>query len=88
MRPFSAVLQNLQLPMAATEAGHIQPASLGGDNKYKVKPTEAWDVLYSGNSVNLEQEMIKANDVNRAHSLNINIVHTFHQMLLSAVKSS
>ncbi len=88
VRPFSAVMQHLQLPMAVTEAGHIQPASLGGGEQVKVKPTEAWDVLYSGNSVNLEQEMMKAGDVNRAHSLNVNIVRSFHQMLMSAVKSA
>jgi flagellar basal-body rod protein FlgB len=87
VRPFAAVMQNLQLSMTATASGHIQPASLGGSEQVKVKPNEAWDVLYSGNSVNLEQEMMKAGDINRAHSLNVNIVHSFHQMLMNAVKS-
>jgi flagellar basal-body rod protein FlgB len=86
VRPFSSVLSHLQLPMAATEPGHIQPASLSGD-KVKVKPTDSWDVVYSGNSVNLEQEMMKAGDVTRAHSLNTNVVRSFHQMLMNAVKS-
>jgi flagellar basal-body rod protein FlgB len=43
-------------------------------------------VVHSGNSVNLEQEMMKAGDVNRAHALNVNIVRSFHQMLINAVK--
>jgi flagellar basal-body rod protein FlgB len=86
VRPFSSVLSHLQLPMAATDPGHIQPASLSGD-KVKVKPTDSWDVLYSGNSVNLEQEMMKAGEVTRAHSLNTNVVRSFHQMLMNAVKS-
>ena len=86
VRPFSSVLSHLQLPMASTDPGHIQPASLS-DDKVKVKPTDSWDVLYSGNSVNLEQEMMKAGEVTRAHSLNTNVVRSFHQMLMNAVKS-
>ena len=86
VRPFAAVMAHLQMPMATTSAGHIQPASVDGA-KAKVKPSESWDVVYSGNSVNLEQEMMKAGDVNRAHSLNLKIVHSFHQMLINAVKS-
>lgn len=85
VRPFSAVLQHLQLPMAVTSPGDIQPASFS-DEKVKVKPGDSWDVVYSGNSVNLEQEMMKAADVTHAHSLNTNIVRSFHLMLMNAVK--
>jgi flagellar basal-body rod protein FlgB len=52
-----------------------------------VRPSDSWDVLHSGNSVNLEQEMMKGGEVNRAHALNLNVVRSFHQMLMSAVKS-
>jgi flagellar basal-body rod protein FlgB len=86
VQPFSAVLSHLQLPMATTAPGHIQPASLAGD-RTKVKTNDSWDVVHSGNSVNLEQEMMKAGEVNRAHALNVNIVRSFHQMLINAVKA-
>ena len=86
VQPFSAVLSHLNLPMATTSAGHIQPAALSS-GKVNVKTTDSWDVLYSGNSVDLEQEMMKAGDVNRAHALNVNITRSFHQMLMNAVKS-
>ena len=86
VQPFSAVLSHLQLPMATTAPGHIQPASLAGE-RTKVKTSESWDVVHSGNSVNLEQEMMKAGEVNRAHALNVNIVRSFHQMLINAVKA-
>ena len=86
VQPFSAVLSHLNLPMAATSAGHLQPASFGG-GKVNVKQADSWDVVYSGNSVDLEQEMMKAGDVNRAHALNVNVVRSFHQMLMNAVKS-
>ncbi len=87
VQPFSAVLSHLQLPMAVTDPDHIQPASLSGE-KVKVNPADTWDVVYSGNSVNLEQEMIKAGDVTQAHALNLNIVRSFHQMLMNVVKGS
>lgn len=83
--PFSATLERMQMPLAATDAAHIQPASLRGDAG-KAKASESWDVVYSGNSVNLEQEMMKGGDVNRAHALNVNVVRAFHQMLMNAAK--
>ncbi len=86
VQPFSAVLSHMQLPMATTEAGHLQPASFSS-GKTNVKPGESWDVVYSGNSVNLEQEMMKAGEVTNAHALNTNIVRAFHQMLGMAVKA-
>lgn len=84
--PFTSVLSHLQLAMTATAPGHIQPSSAEG-SKSKVKPSESWDVVYSGNSVNLEQEMLKAGEVHSAHSLDTNIVRSFHQMLMNAVKA-
>ncbi len=30
---------------------------------------------------------MKASDVTRAHSLNVNVVRAFHQMLINAVKA-
>ncbi|MCI4678820.1 flagellar basal body rod protein FlgB [Rhodoblastus acidophilus] len=85
LAPFAAVLSHMQLSMAATEPGHIQPVADAGQ-RVKVKRDDAWDVVYSGNSVNLEQEMMKAGEVSRAHSLNVNIIRSFQQMLMNAVK--
>ena len=84
--PFASLLARSQLSMVATDAAHIQPAQVGGE-RVKAKSSESWDVVYSGNSVNLEQEMMKAGDVNRASALNVNIVRAFHQMLMNAVKA-
>ncbi|WP_112664569.1 flagellar basal body rod protein FlgB [Microvirga flavescens] len=86
VEPFADVLDKTQLRMAATDKGH-----LGFDNAHvrsaKVKKTDSWDVMHSGNSVSLEQEMAKAEEVNRAHSLNNGIVKAFHRMVLSAART-
>jgi flagellar basal-body rod protein FlgB len=86
LTPFSSVLSHLQMSMATTAPGHIQPSSLAG-SKSRVKPSESWDVVYSGNSVNLEQEMLKAAEVGSAHALDTGVVRSFHQMLMNAVKA-
>lgn len=86
LKPFSAQLDRLQLTMATTNAAHVTPVANSGE-KVKTRPGDSWDVVYSGNSVNLEQEMIKAGDIGRAHSLNVNILRSFHQMLMNAAKS-
>lgn len=86
LKTFSAQLDRLSLPMATTSAAHVTPVSDSAE-KVKTKPGESWDVVYSGNSVNLEQEMMKAGDIGRAHSLNVNISRSFHQMLMNAAKS-
>jgi flagellar basal-body rod protein FlgB len=53
----------------------------------KVKKSESWDTVYSKNSVSLEQELIKAGEVNRQHTLNTTIVKSFHRMLLTSVRT-
>ncbi len=45
------------------------------------------DVTVSGNSVNIEEEMVKAGAVNRDYALNTNIVKAFHKMLLTSMKA-
>lgn len=85
VEPFSSVLDKTQLAMAATSGGHI-----GFDAPHvrsaKVKKTESWDTMHSGNSVSIEQEMMKAGTVNREHNLNTSIVRSFHRMLMASVK--
>ncbi|MBF9232624.1 flagellar basal body rod protein FlgB [Microvirga alba] len=85
VEPFANVLDKTQLSMAATDRGHI-----GSDTSQvravKVKKTDSWDVMHSGNSVSIEQEMAKAGDVNRDYSLNTSIVKAFHRMILASTR--
>jgi flagellar basal-body rod protein FlgB len=45
-----------------------------------------WEVRPSGNSVSLEEEMVRASDISRSYALNTGIVSAFHRMLLQAVR--
>ncbi len=85
LHPFQEILDKTQLSMATTSAGHI---ALGPTDMPTTasKSGDAWEVSRSGNSVSLEQEMMKAGDINRSFSLNTNIVKAFNRMLLASVK--
>ncbi len=85
MRPFEETLARTQLTMTATTSGHLTSRD-GSPALGSAREASGWDAVYSGNSVNLEQQMLKAGEVARAHSLNANIVKAFHRMYLSSVK--
>jgi flagellar basal-body rod protein FlgB len=86
VEPFSKVFDQTQLTMVATNEAH-----LGFEASYtrpaKVKKTDSWETVHSGNSVSIEQEMVKANEINRDYSLNTSIVKAFHRMMLTSTKS-
>jgi flagellar basal-body rod protein FlgB len=86
VQPFSEVFDKTQLQMASTSPSHLALDPMQAQAA-AIKEENPWEVTESGNSVSLEQELIKAGDVNRAYSLNTGIVKSFHSMLMSAVKA-
>lgn len=83
--PFEKVLSRMPLELAVTQPGHMTSPEIGIP-VVDVRDEEAWDVIHSGNTVVLEQELIKANEVNRSFSLNTGITRAFHRMLLMSAK--
>lgn len=83
--PFVDVLDDTSIRMAATNQGHLGVEPMASE-QLAVKEAKPWEKAHSGNSVSLEHEMMKAGEVNRAFSLNMNIVKAFNQMLLASVK--
>ena len=85
VRPFEDVLSDTGVTMVATNPAHFgsDPMAVG---TIETKQGAQWEVTASGNSISLEQEMIKAGEVNRAYSLNTSIVKAFNQMLSTSVK--
>jgi flagellar basal-body rod protein FlgB len=85
LQPFSSVLDGTQITMATTSSGHITP-SQEDMTAARVVENDTSDETLSGNSVHVEQEMIKLGDVNRAYSMTTNIKRAIHQMMMSALK--
>jgi flagellar basal-body rod protein FlgB len=82
---FSEVLNKTQLTLASTNAGHITPDSPEAVDEAQ-PATGNWEVTETGNSVGLEEELMKASTINSDYELTTNIVKSFHEMLLSVVK--
>ena len=85
LQPFSAVLDSTQITMATTNPAHMT-ATQADFASARVVESDSADETLSGNSVNLEQEMIKLGDVNRAYSMDTNIKRAIHQLMMSAAK--
>ena len=83
VEPFESIVSGSRVAMAATHPGHmgagVTPASFATTEIESGTP-----VLPSDNTVELEQEMIKAGEVRRAFELNTGVVKAFHRMLLMA----
>jgi flagellar basal-body rod protein FlgB len=63
--PFDEVVDDASIRMAATSPGAHRDRSLGAGPGRAEGPS-AWETMQSGNSVSLENEMIKAGEVNRS----------------------
>jgi flagellar basal-body rod protein FlgB len=86
IQPFSEVLDQTQFSMATTNPAHIAPAEEELTQGARIAESDSWATTVSGNSVSLEQELMKEGDINRSYTMNSNIKRVFHQMMLSALK--
>ena len=73
------------IELATTNPAHLSlpQSEAGALREVEVDPAEQ---TLSGNTVNLEQQMINLGDVNRDYTMSSNIRRAFHQLLLSALK--
>ncbi|MBD1545678.1 flagellar basal body rod protein FlgB [Roseibium aggregatum] len=85
VEPFTSVISKTQLAMAATHAGHLGTV-MDVAEPTDVKKGDSWLVTHSGNSVSIEQELMKAGEVARNHALNTSIAKSFHRMYLASLK--
>jgi len=85
IEPFTTVISKTQLAMRSTHTSHM-----GGITEVarqsEVNKADSWLVTHSGNSVSIEQELMKAGEVARDHSLNASIAKSFHRMYLSSLR--
>ena len=85
LKPFAAALQETAMTMAVTNPAHLTPTAQELDPP---KPREGDDAnaTVSGNSVDLENEMVKLGEVNRDYSMATDVKKIFHQMMMQALK--
>lgn len=83
--PFQAVLENANLSMARTHPGHMI------DNRVdelgiRVETDPDAQVLVSGNSVELADQLMKEGEIKRDYELNTGLVKAFNRMILATVR--
>ncbi len=85
LKPFATVLDQTQITMATTNPAHITPAEteLAADHQTN---SDSADPTISGNSVNLQDEMLKLGEVSRDSMMANSVKKIFHQMMMSALK--
>jgi flagellar basal-body rod protein FlgB len=79
VEPFSAILADTAgVTMAGTSP---QDLSVGGDS------ARTWQVKETGTPVELDQQLMLADDTNRGFALDNAIVRAFHRMLMASVRT-
>ncbi|MEW6256104.1 MAG: flagellar basal body rod protein FlgB [Pseudomonadota bacterium] len=86
VEPFTSVLDKTHLEMAKTADSHLDIRS-NGVRDSRLNGDETWGVTYSGNSVTLDQEMLKAGEVNRVYTLDMNIMRSFHRLMMTGLRT-
>ena len=85
LQPFSAVLDSSQISMISTNPAHMTP---GSDDFAEARTVEndSPESTLSGNTVHIEDEMMKLSEVNRDYALTTNIKRVIHQMMMAVLK--
>ncbi len=86
VEPFEKILDQTAVRLAATQSGHL--TGRAGEAGFGVRQQAAEpSLLPSGNSVGLEDELLKAGEIRRQFELNTAIVKAFHRMLMMTSKA-
>lgn len=83
--PFEAALELASVRPAQTHASHLAPDG-PGDKRFDLRPREDLAHKHSGNTVNLEAELVQLGEVRSQHSMVTGVVGAFHRMLLQSSK--
>ncbi len=83
---FATVLSKTTPSMAATDARHLGGENFGSAVGFSEQDGDV-PVRPSGNSVRLEDELVKAGEIRRGFELNTAIVKAFHRMILMAART-
>jgi flagellar basal-body rod protein FlgB len=83
VQPFEMAVEQARLAMAATQPGHLAAGPAEGPAT-ELRRGEAWETTHSGNNVSLEQELLRAGDVNRGFRLNTSVAKAFHRFILTS----
>lgn len=73
--------------LATTSPRHLAASASDGASGEVEVGTTGGSAVHSGNSINLDLELLKAGEVARAHLLATGVVRAFHRLSIAATKS-
>ncbi len=82
--PFSQVLKETSTGMKVTDSKHIVPASMAGANA-GTKRAHNYETVPSGNSVDLEQQMMDVSSTTLDYQATVSIYHKFSSLIRVAI---
>lgn len=85
IKSFDTTLRETGVQMAATQPGHFRESAEAA----QVTETSMLDdtqIQQSGNSVELDKELMKTGEIKRDYELNTELVKAFHRMMLMTVR--
>jgi flagellar basal-body rod protein FlgB len=84
IEPFVVDAGRTRLQLSTTRASHMALTPLEV-HASKVEEGAAWDVAHSGNTVSVDEELVKAAETRRHHRLALTVTGAFHRMILQSV---
>lgn len=87
LQPFESALDAATLRMAVSQQGHMVSDPTTTASTSDLEGEQGWEVFHSGSNVNVEQELVKATEINQAYSLDTNVMKSFQRMLLTSAKT-
>ncbi|SDA11480.1 flagellar basal-body rod protein FlgB [Methylobacterium sp. UNC378MF] len=87
LTPFRDLLDKTVLSMAASQPGHLEIDGPGA-RPARAASKDGWDIVHSGNSVSIEEQLMKSGEVSRDQALNGGVVKAFNRMLALSVRNA
>lgn len=85
IKPFDSVMKETGFQLASTNPAHFTSSPMS-DQVTETSLISDAEVQQSGNSVELEKELMKSGEVKRDYELNTGLVKSFHRMMLMVVR--
>jgi flagellar basal-body rod protein FlgB len=84
---FTTVLDSSATGLATTNVNHFSDLDMDGSSALRSRPIKnSWDPVASGNSVSIEQEIVKAGDIAKDYAFATNVMRTMQRMWLMSAK--
>ncbi len=83
---FDATLAAEQLSLSRTQSKHMSPSSGVGSEAGVDDQKSSWEYKVSDNTVTLEEQLLRASEVNGAYARNTSVMKTLHRMFLTSAK--